>query len=118
VTNSGTADAYPLIVLTGPLTNPQLADVTTGDVLRYTGVLGDNDTVVINSDEYAVTDGPLGTNPPRSAVLNGTADRGGLLAIVGDWPVVRPDQTVTWAFSADNTSTTARAEVHLRPALR
>lgn len=118
VTNVGTAPAYPLVRFLGPLDTPQLADITTGDILRYTGVLGDTDRVVINADDHPITDGPLGTNPARSVVLNEVADRGGLLAIIGDWPVVQPGETATWAFSANNTSTTARAEVYLRPAMR
>jgi hypothetical protein len=118
VTNTGTADAYPMVRFLGALDTPQLADIVTGDILRYTGVLGTNDQLVINADEFTVTDGPLGTVPPRTAVLNEVADRGGLLAIVGDWPVVRPGQSVTWAFSANNVNVSASVEVYLRPAMR
>jgi hypothetical protein len=117
VTNTGSAPASPIIRWLGPLTNPQLSDVVTGEQLRYDGVIGDTEDIVINTDEHTVVAGPLGDQAGLSVVLNGTADRSGSLAIVGDWPVIYPGHTTTWAFSAANISTAARAEVYLRPAV-
>lgn len=111
ITNTGKAPAAPVITFYGPFTAPpELANVDTGEILRYTGTLGASEYVVINTDEYTVDD-----LPPRSVLLGGTLDRSGLLAIIGDWPIVLPGQTTTWAFrSADTTA--GRAEVELRPA--
>jgi len=111
IANTGTAPAAPRITFYGPFTAaPELANVDTGEIIRYTGTLAASEYVVINCDEYTVEG-----LPPRSVLLGGTLDRGGLLSIIGDWPIVQPGQTATWALRSDDT-TAGHVEVELRPA--
>lgn len=114
VTNTGTAPAYPLITFAGngsSLPAPSLTNQATGDVITYTGTLAANESVVINCDEF-----PYLGYPERSVLLQGTADRGNLLSIVGDWPVVPPGQSVTWLFRATSYNALSTVTVELRPA--
>lgn len=112
ITNTGTAPAAPRITFTGPFTAaPELANVDTGEIIRYTGTLTATEYVVINCDEH-----PVDGAPPRSVLLGGTVDRSNLLAIIGDWPIVQPGETTTWAFRSDDT-TAGLVEVELRPAV-
>lgn len=111
VTNSGTADTWPLIRFVGPLDSPELANVDTGEIIRYAGSLTAGQTVVINTDLF-----PAMGYPERSVLLNDTADRGNLLAIVGDWPRVGAGETRSWAFRAATSNLLGAVEVHLRPA--
>ena len=114
IRNDGTETAYPLITFSGngtPLSSPLLVDVDTGESIQYAGTLSDVDTVVINADEFAAQG-----YPARSVLLNGTADRGNLLALLGDWPSVEPGETKTWVFRATTNNPNSTATVALRPA--
>lgn len=55
LTNHGTADADPVCVLTGPLTNPALIRADTGDTVTYHDTLGATDTVTIDFGTGDVT---------------------------------------------------------------
>lgn len=55
LTNNGTAEADPLCVLKGPLTNPSLVRADTGDTVTYNGTLGATDTVTIDFSTGNVT---------------------------------------------------------------
>jgi hypothetical protein len=111
VTNSGTADAYPVIEFVGPLESPELSDITTGEIVRYDGVLESGEHVVINCDSFTAMD-----YPGQAVLLGGTADRGNLLAIVGDWPRVGPGETRSWVFRAASNNPLGAVAVYLRPA--
>ena len=58
--NAGTFETRPAISVTGPISNPQIVNGATGQVISYTGLtLGPSDQLVINTDT-------------RQSFLNGT----------------------------------------------
>jgi hypothetical protein len=120
ITNTGNAPSSPLVQFdagTADLVNPELADIVTGDVLRYGGTVPAGQSVWINTSEHQSQHSGL-VYPARSVLLGGAegVDRGGLLALVGDWPVVAPLSETTWAFRATSGAISARARIYLRPA--
>lgn len=59
--NNGTAETYPVLTLTGPLTNPTIQNITTGDFITLNITIAAGQVVVIDM------------NPPvPSIILNGT----------------------------------------------
>jgi len=58
LTNTGSAPAFPVITLTGPLTNPYLTNLRTGAFLKFNYTIGTGDPpVVINCQTQAITQG-------------------------------------------------------------
>lgn len=120
VANTGRAPTAPLVQFDAGATDlvaPELADIVTGEVLRYTGTVPAGQSVWINTSEHlSQYDGAA--YPARSVLLGGPSgvDRGGLLALVGDWPVVGGLSSSTWVFRATSGATTARARIFLRAA--
>lgn len=75
ITNTGTAEeSNPTIVLTGPLQNVVITNVTNGSVLTYTGTIASPRvvTIVRSGLDYAVTD-DLGANLIGSVSHSGGA---------------------------------------------
>jgi len=72
VTNSGNVDASPLITLTGLLTNPIIANVTTGEYFQLTTTTTVSDTIVIDMKN-------------RTAVKNGTTSMLTSLVTGSEW---------------------------------
>lgn len=60
---ASTADADILFTFTGPLTNPSILNITTGEVLTYQGVLLTGDTVTIDTGTGRVLYGGVDRGP-------------------------------------------------------
>jgi hypothetical protein len=69
INNSGWTTTYPIITIQGPAVNPRIDNVTTGEFLSTTIVLGTADTLVFNTDYKTVTIN--GVN--RRAILSNTS---------------------------------------------
>jgi hypothetical protein len=70
VLNSGWANAYPTITITGPIKNIVCGNVTTNKLLRFTGTITSTDTLVIDTYNKLVT---LNGLPARNLLL-GTSE--------------------------------------------
>jgi hypothetical protein len=55
VVNAGWATTYPTITITGPITNPTLGNVTTGQYLNLSGTITNTDTLVIDLYNKLIT---------------------------------------------------------------
>jgi len=55
VVNAGWATTYPTITLTGPITNPTLGNVTTGQYLSLSGTFANTDTLVLDLYNKLIT---------------------------------------------------------------
>ena len=98
VTNSGNIETRPLLSLAGPVTNPSLTNLTTGQSLTFQGLtLGAGDTLVV--DLHAHT-----------AILNGTTNERGLLTAGSVWWTLAPGAT-TVQYTANTTLTGSQLTV-------
>lgn len=96
-TNDGTADYWPRIKITGPVTNPVLTVNETGDSFRFNGTVEDGQTLdVLCAD--------------RRVVLNGYASRRFLAEVSGSWLSIPPGGA-TLSVAADSTGTGAKFEI-------
>lgn len=78
ITNAGTAPTRPTVTLNGPLADPQIANVTVGRSLAFTGLnIAAGDNVVIDFDR-------------RTALYNGSASRNNYLAASSAWWELAP----------------------------
>lgn len=77
VTNVGTATAYPTLTINGPVTNPYIQNVTTGETITISIVLGVGDVLTINCDPGS-----------RTVTINGTASRRSSVLAGSQWPTV------------------------------
>jgi hypothetical protein len=112
VKNSGTATARPLFAITGPISRPQVVDVTNGVTLLYTGTLGATDVLTINTDEF-----PVQGFPGHGVYLNTTINQRPLLLTPNGWPRVLPGSSVTYnlratAFTAASMTVSLRSAWH------
>jgi hypothetical protein len=110
VHNAGTARARPIFVITGPVTKPQIIDITNGVSLIYTGTLGPTDTLTINTDEF-----PVQGFPGHGVYLNTMNNQRPALLTPNGWPAVLPGKTVTYNLRA-TAFTVASMTVSLRSA--
>ncbi|MFH9250877.1 phage distal tail protein [Streptomyces lydicus] len=55
IDNSGDADAYPVLVVTGPVTRPAITNQATGATLEYDLTLAATDRLVVDTREGAIT---------------------------------------------------------------
>ena len=69
VNNSGWGTTYPTITLVGPIDNPVLGNVTTGDYLNFNCSLSGSDTLVVDLYNKLIT---LNGNPARNLLASGT----------------------------------------------
>ncbi|MFE3004248.1 MULTISPECIES: phage distal tail protein [unclassified Streptomyces] len=84
VTNNGSADAYPVLRLDGPVANPAVEQVNTGAGITLDATLADGEYVLIDTRTRAVL--YMGTSPRRSWVRAGSV-----------WPTLPPG-TSTFAY--------------------
>lgn len=70
LTNNGTAETYPLLTLSGPLTNPVIQNITTGEFIAINVTLQPGDVLIIDM-----------TPPLPTVVLNDSQD---LIANISD----------------------------------
>jgi len=71
VSNGGNVDTYPTLTLNGPLVQPSVENVTTGETFSFDDTIADGDFVTVDLQE-------------RTVLLNGTASRKGK-AVGSDW---------------------------------
>ena len=69
IVNSGWATTYPTITITGPITNPTLGNVTTGQYLNLSGTITNTDTLVIDTQNKLIT---LNGASARNLLSSGT----------------------------------------------
>lgn len=55
IVNAGWATTYPTITITGPITNPTLGNVTTGNYLNLSGTITNTDTLVVDTQNRLIT---------------------------------------------------------------
>ncbi|HEY9474988.1 MAG TPA: hypothetical protein VIS06_14190, partial [Mycobacteriales bacterium] len=98
-TNAGTYSTPWSVTITGPVTNPSVENVDTGDALRFSAngglTLADTDTLIIDS-------------ATRTALLNGTASRYDRLASPASWWDLNPGAT-RFRFGGTTTGTPTMA---------
>lgn len=69
ITNNGWATAYPTITINGPIENPEIGSVTSGDSLLFDGVYADTDFLEIDLYNKLIT---LNGAPARNLLTSGT----------------------------------------------
>ena len=77
VTNLGNFGSRPVFTITGPVTNPNIQNASSGQELAFNIDLADGDSLVIDTDA-------------RSIVLNGTAGRRNALTASSQWFELAP----------------------------
>jgi hypothetical protein len=92
MTNNGTATAWPVFTVTGPMTNPTLTNPNTGDVLAYTGLVDVGQTLTVDCSPFS-----------RTVNLNGI-DRSGALSSA-QWIDLPPGTTTVLQFSGAGAGT-------------
>lgn len=75
--NAGEFEAPWTATISGPITNPTLENVTTGQTIAFTGTVASGETLVISSLD-------------RSVMLNGTASRYSWLVVGSSWWQLAP----------------------------
>lgn len=65
VQNNGWATTYPTITLNGPVNNPTIGNVTTGNYITITGNYASSDTIFVDLDSKYIT---LNGNPARNLI--------------------------------------------------
>lgn len=103
IQNSGTWISYPVLVITGPATNPRVSNLTTGEVLKFGFTLLPGDNLVVD----------MGL---RRVVLNGSAFRSE--AVDSQWWGLVPDGNGLNAiqFQADSYDPAASLQIQYRSA--
>lgn len=76
-TNSGEFGAPWVATISGPIENPTLENITTGETLAFVGSLAAGETLVVDS-------------LARSVLLNGSASRYSWLVVGSEWFTVQP----------------------------
>jgi len=69
ISNIGWATTYPTITITGPITNPIIGDLTSGNVLNFTGTYSALDVLEIDLYNQLIT---LNGSPARNLLISGT----------------------------------------------
>lgn len=69
ISNIGWATTYPTITITGPITNPIVGDLTSGNSLNFTGTYSALDTLEIDLYNQLIT---LNGSPARNLLISGT----------------------------------------------
>ena len=103
INNAGNFETRPLMTLAGPVTNPTITNVTTGQFLTFQGLtMGGGDSLVLDFNAH-------------TAILNGTTNERGLLTATSSWFKLAPGNT-TVAFTANTTLTGATLTVNWQSA--
>jgi hypothetical protein len=103
--------------LIGPGDTMNVNQVDSNSIVTYRGVLGDGESVFINTDDQPAHDVPgcpVKTIPARAVVLNGYSARTALF-VSGQWPKLLPGITSTFLLSGVN-SGSATLKLHTRGA--
>jgi hypothetical protein len=100
--NLGMIGTYPTVRVYGPATNPQIRNVTTGDILKFNIVLATGDFLDID----------MGA---RTVLLGGTASRYSTLDAASTWWSIGPG-SVSVQFIADGTTAATYAVFSYRSA--
>ena len=69
IQNIGWATTYPTITITGPITNPIVGNVTTGDTMYFSGTYSSSDVLVIDLYNKLIT---LNGQAARNLLISGT----------------------------------------------
>lgn len=69
VNNSGWATTYPTITINGPVIDPEVGNVTTGNTLYMTGIYSSADTIVVDLYNKLIT---VNGNAARNILISGT----------------------------------------------
>lgn len=93
VTNDGNADAPVVIRINGPVTNPTVRNVTTGQSLGFTATIASGDYLLVDTLN-------------RTVLLNGTADRYSYLTNPQWWRLAPGDNEIRY-FAAITSASTA-----------
>lgn len=110
VANYGTAPAYPLFQLTGPLSQPTIVHLDSGRTISYASEIATGERVSINCDEF-----PQRGIPPHGRVSSTRGNVGALCTIGTEWPVVNPQTTASFALRGTG-APTAELKCSLRSA--
>jgi len=93
LSNAGTFQTGPVVNITGPVTNPKLTNVTTGEVWEYNGTVASGDYLLVDMED-------------RTVLLNGTASRySNLTAASVFWDLEPGTNTIQYRASAYTAST-------------
>jgi phage-related protein len=85
ITNNGTSEAWPVITITGVITDPIITNTTTGKYMSLDITVGSGDTLVIDMKN-------------KTIVLNGTTNSLSTKALASEWWWLEPgDNEVTLA---------------------
>lgn len=94
VTNNGTFETRPVAIIQGPVTNPAIQNVTSGQTLSFNITLASTDTLTVDFNA-------------RTVMLNGSANRYNAIASGSSWFTLAPgNSTVRFLASAYNGSAT------------
>lgn len=77
VTNNGTFETRPLVTITGPITNPNIENVTTGNILNLVGTIAAGDSLYVDFLNHTI-------------LLNNTASRYSWLQNPQNWWTLIP----------------------------
>lgn len=77
VTNNGTFESRPLAIIQGPVTNPAIENVTSGQTLTFNITLANTDTLTVDFNA-------------RTVILNGTGNRYNAIASGSSWFTLAP----------------------------
>ncbi len=102
VTNTGNADTWPVLILTGPALNPVVRNNTTGERLTFSIDLPAGSFLEVDAAE-------------RTVLLDGTANRRTALSSGSSWPRIAPGPN-TFQFRASTYSALASLVVRFRSA--
>lgn len=100
-TNDGTEASWPVVRITGPVTDPSITNVTTGQTVTWNGTLAAGEYVVIDMSA-------------QSALLMGQVDYTGRLSPDEFWAVHPGDNLI--AFRGSSTGPGTQAEIQFRSA--
>jgi hypothetical protein len=96
LTNAGTFKTAPVFKLAGPVTDPRLTNVTSGETFHWEGTVASGDFLLVNMDN-------------RTVLLNGTASRySGLTSVSAFWELAPGDSSIQYR-AASFTASTATA---------
>jgi hypothetical protein len=96
ITNNGWADTYPVITITGPITNPVIGNQTQGKFLDLVGTFSSSDSLVVDLYNKLIT-------------LNGQPARN--LLISGDWFSAQPGNNQFYFYGTGTLFGTTQATV-------
>jgi len=102
VTNAGWATTYPIITITGPITNPIVGSTTQGNYITIQGSYTNTDTLIVDLDQRLVT-------------KNGASARN-LLAGGSNWFSAQPGSNQFYLTGTGTLASTTQATVTWRNA--